>query len=157
MIELPGSFSGITISPSPQRGPEASQRTSLAIFISATASVFSAPCSATSASWPASAANLFGAVMNGSPVIVAIFCGDAHGVLGMRVQTRADRRAAERELVEPAAAPPRPRATARSSCATQPENSWPSVSGVASCKCVRPIFTMSAKAAPSRRAWPEAR
>ena len=35
MIELPGSFSGIRISPMPQRGPLASQRTSLAIFMSA--------------------------------------------------------------------------------------------------------------------------
>ena len=31
-----------------------------------------------------------------------------------------------------------------SSCATYPPNSWPSVSGTASCRCVRPIFTMSA-------------
>ena len=30
--------------------------------------------------------------------------------------------------------------------ATQPEISWPSVSGVASCRCVRPILTISAKA-----------
>ena len=37
MIELPGSFSGIVISPRPERGPLASQRTSLAIFISAAA------------------------------------------------------------------------------------------------------------------------
>ena len=33
MIEEPGSFSGMLISPMPQRGPLASQRTSLAIFI----------------------------------------------------------------------------------------------------------------------------
>ena len=33
MIEEPGSFSGIRISPRPARGPEASQRTSLAIFM----------------------------------------------------------------------------------------------------------------------------
>ena len=31
-----------------------------------------------------------------------------------------------------------------SSCATYPENSCPRVSGTASCRCVRPIFTMSA-------------
>ena len=43
MIELPGSFSGMRSSPRPERGPEASQRTSLAIFISAAASAFSAP------------------------------------------------------------------------------------------------------------------
>ena len=38
MIELPGSFSGIVISPKPERGPLASQRTSFAIFVSAPAS-----------------------------------------------------------------------------------------------------------------------
>ena len=68
MIELPGSFSGIVISPRPERGPLASQRTSLAIFISAAASAFSAPCRFTSASFAASASNLFGALTNGKPV-----------------------------------------------------------------------------------------
>ena len=43
MIELPGSFSGIAISPIPERGPEASSRTSLAILKSDTATVRSAP------------------------------------------------------------------------------------------------------------------
>ena len=47
MMELPGSFSGIRISPSPQRGPLASQRTSLAIFIMSAASAFTAPCANT--------------------------------------------------------------------------------------------------------------
>ncbi len=32
---------------------------------------------------------------------------------------------------------------AASSCATQPETSWARVSGTASCRCVRPILTMS--------------
>src|SRR3989338_7131912 len=43
MIDDPGSFSGSEISPSPERGPEARKRISLAIFITATASVLSAP------------------------------------------------------------------------------------------------------------------
>ncbi len=43
MIDEPGSFSGMLISPRPLRGPLASQRTSLAIFISAAARVLSAP------------------------------------------------------------------------------------------------------------------
>ena len=47
MIDEPGSFSGMVSSPSPQRGPEASQRMSLAIFISAAASALSAPLAAT--------------------------------------------------------------------------------------------------------------
>ena len=44
MIEEPGSFSGMRISARPQRGPEASQRMSLEIFISEPASVVMAPC-----------------------------------------------------------------------------------------------------------------
>ena len=44
MMELPGSFSGMRSSPMPLRGPDASRRTSLAIFMSEAASVFSAPC-----------------------------------------------------------------------------------------------------------------
>ena len=47
MIDEPGSFSGSINSPSPARGPEASQRMSLAIFISEAASVFSAPLAKT--------------------------------------------------------------------------------------------------------------
>ncbi len=50
MMEEPGSFSGIVSSPKPQRGPEASQRMSLAIFISAAAIVFKAPLAKTSSS-----------------------------------------------------------------------------------------------------------
>ena len=50
MIELPGSFSGNRSSPRPERGPEPSQRMSLAIFISAAASVLSAPDASTIAS-----------------------------------------------------------------------------------------------------------
>ena len=69
MIELPGSFSGMRSSPSPERGPEREQADVVArSSISAAASVFSAPCANTSASWPASAANLFGAGTNGMPV-----------------------------------------------------------------------------------------
>ena len=50
MIDEPGSFSGRINSPSPARGPDPIQRMSLAIFISETASVLSAPEAATSAS-----------------------------------------------------------------------------------------------------------
>src|SRR6188472_4721624 len=71
MIDEPGSFSGSTSSPSPQRGPDASQRTSLAIFISDAASVLSAPCACTTPSQEASASNLLGAVTNFCPVYFA--------------------------------------------------------------------------------------
>ena len=73
MIDDPGSFSGRISSPSPARGPDASQRMSLAIFMSDTASVLSAPLANTSASCAASAANLLGADTNGRPVSSAIF------------------------------------------------------------------------------------
>src|SRR5471032_448618 len=65
MIELPGSFSGMEISPMPQRGPEDNQRTSLAIFISDAANPFNAPWPCTSASQVARASNLLGDVTNG--------------------------------------------------------------------------------------------
>ena len=58
MIEEPGSFSGRRSSPRPARGPEPSQRTSLAIFIRLVASVLRAPDAKTVASWPASACEL---------------------------------------------------------------------------------------------------
>ena len=65
MMDEPGSFSGKSSSPRPQRGPEASQRMSLAIFIKATASPRSAAIAATMASSEPCAANLLGAVTNG--------------------------------------------------------------------------------------------
>ncbi|MNR05597.1 hypothetical protein D3C85_1216380 [compost metagenome] len=73
MIDDPGSLSGITISPIPQRGPELNIRTSLATFIKATAVRFKAPESSTMASCAAKASNLFGAVTKGKPVKSAIF------------------------------------------------------------------------------------
>ncbi len=68
MMELPGSFSGMRISPRPQRGPEASQRTSLAIFIRLAASALSAPWAKTRSSFEVRAWNLFSAVTNVLPV-----------------------------------------------------------------------------------------
>ncbi|MDB6158146.1 MAG: iron-sulfur (Fe-S) oxidoreductase [Gammaproteobacteria bacterium] len=72
MMDEPGSFSGNSSSFNPQRGPEASQRTSLAIFMRATASPRTAAIAATIASSEPWAANLLGAVTNGWPVSVAI-------------------------------------------------------------------------------------
>ena len=67
MIEEPGSFAGRISSPRPQRGPEASQRMSLATFINATARPRTAAIAATIASSEPCAANLFGAVRGGCP------------------------------------------------------------------------------------------
>ena len=77
MIEEPGSFSGSTSSPRPHRGPEPSQRMSLAIFISDAARVASAPLANTISSWAARAANLFGALTNGRSVSSAIVAAQA--------------------------------------------------------------------------------
>ncbi len=145
MIELPGSFSGIVISPIPQRGPDASQRTSLAIFIRDTASVRIAAERWTSASCAASASNLLGAVTKGSPVRLAISPATrlANSGCALRPVPTAVPPSASSNTWGSAASM---RTIARSSCRTQPEISWPSVSGVASIKCVRPIFTIPAKA-----------
>src|SRR2546428_8533737 len=73
IIEDPGSLSGMDNSPSPQRGPEASQRMSFEIFMSEAARVSSAPCAKTISSCAESAANLLGWERKGSPVSSAIF------------------------------------------------------------------------------------
>ena len=145
MIELPGSFSGIVISPRPERGPEASQRTSLAILLRAAATVFSAPCANTAASLAAMASNLLGAVTKGSPSAPRACAATRTANSGWALRP------------VPTAVPPRASscrwgsadsrcATPWSSWATQPEISWPRVRGVASCRWVRPIFTTSSKA-----------
>src|SRR5450755_4703039 len=146
MIELPGSFSGIVISPSPERGPLASQRTSLAILNSDAASAFSAPCRLTSASAAAMASNLLGAVTNASPVYLVIAAATRspnRGWVLSPVPTAVPPIASSSTCGSAAAMCAR----ACASCAAYPENSWPSVSGVASCRCVRPILTMSANSA----------
>ena len=62
MIELPGSFSGMRSSPRPERGPEASRRTSLAIFDQRGGERLRARrARAPAPRVPPSAANLFGA------------------------------------------------------------------------------------------------
>src|SRR3954452_21980820 len=60
MIELPGCRLGIEISPMPQRGPEASQRTSLAILVSEAGSVLKAPAVSPAGSLPPRAPNRSG-------------------------------------------------------------------------------------------------
>ena len=73
---------------------------SFAIFISDAASVASAPLAWTIASLAASAANRLGARTNGRPVSSAIFARARLAEPLGRVQPGADRRAADRELVE---------------------------------------------------------
>jgi len=72
MIDDPGSFSGNSSSPRPVRGPDPSQRRSLAILNNVTAADFSPACARTIRSSVACAVNLLAAVTNGNPVIEAI-------------------------------------------------------------------------------------
>ena len=145
MIEEPGSFSGMRNSPSPARGPEASQRTSLASFISVAAVVRSAADAASVASCPASAANLFGALTIGSPVSVAIALAarSANSGWALRpVPTAVPPSAIARSSLCAASM----RAMSPARAAAWAPNSWPRVRGTASCRWVRPIFTMSFQA-----------
>ena len=73
MIELPGSFSGMSSSPRPLRGPEAYQRTSLAIFMRASARTRNEPETWTRASWALRAAKRLSACLNSMPVSSEIF------------------------------------------------------------------------------------
>ena len=68
MIEEPGWRAGRRSSPSPQRGPEASRRMSLAILKSDTAMVRSAPLASTAASRAACASKWSAASRNARPV-----------------------------------------------------------------------------------------
>ena len=150
MIELPGSFAGIVISPSPQRGPEASQRTSFAIFIMLAASPLSAPWAKTTASLLVSAWNLFDAVTKGLPV----------SSLAARATATSNPFGALSPV--PTAVPPRASSWRKgreacscffdcSSISSQPLISCMKEMGTASCRCVRPVLTMPSFSAMRRR------
>ena len=70
-----------------------------------------------SASWAASASNLFGAVTNGRPVIAATFAANSSAKPRRRVEPGADRGAALGQRIELPAAPRRSRAMPLSTCA----------------------------------------
>ena len=80
---------------------------------------------------------------NATPVSVAQLLREARAELRMRVDAGADRRAALRQRAAAAAARSRSRAMPFSTCVRQPDSSCPSVTGMASIRCVRPVFTMS--------------
>ena len=150
MMEEPGSLAGMRISPRPSRGPEANQRTSLAIFIISAARAFSAPWANTSSSRLVRAWNLFSAVRKRLPV---------------RSDTsRATRRSKPAGAFRPVPTAVPPSASSRrgsrlssmscrsrSRLARQPEISWAKEMGTASCRWVRPDFTTPRFSSSSRR------
>ncbi len=77
MIDEPGSFSGITSSAKPARGPKDIRRISLPILYSETAKVRKVPESCTKASCAPWTVNLLGAVTKGKPVRLAISAATA--------------------------------------------------------------------------------
>mmetsp|Transcript_5595 Transcript_5595/g.14993 ORF Transcript_5595/g.14993 Transcript_5595/m.14993 type:complete len:224 (+) Transcript_5595:281-952(+) len=145
MIELPGSLDGSRSSPMPQRGPEPSSRISFAIFISETAITFSTPWHSTSASCAASASNLFFAAVNSSPHCL-LSCAQTAVSKPLRVLRPVPTAVPPMASSHTRGSTPFARSSAYSSCCAKPENSCPSVSGTASWRCVRPIFTIELNA-----------
>ena len=158
MMELPGSFSGMWSSPMPHRGPLASQRMSLAIFMRLAAKAFRAPWANTRASLLVRAWNLLASGVKSAPVISR----------SRRHTTSSYPSGALRPV--PTAVPPmasfcnsgkavRSIRQGASTSSRQPETSWANRRGVASCRWVRPMRIRSGypsssfrKAAASRSA-----
>ena len=61
----------------------------------------------------------------------------------MSIQARAYRRSADRQIIKAVQRIFKPFNIAVEQCKPNREISWPTVSGVASCRCVRPILTTS--------------
>ena len=139
MMEEPGSFSGMLISPSPSRGPDASQRMSFAIFIRLAASAFSAPCANTSSSLEESSWNLFSASVKLPPVRMLIWFAvslpNPSGALSP-VPTAVPPMASWLSPVMASAI----WTLFLSSILRQPEISCENAMGTASCKCVLPLL-----------------
>ena len=142
MIELPGCSSGSAISPMPQRGPEPSQRMSLAILVSVAAAPRSAPDASTSASCAASASNRLGAWRSGIADLLAPSSRSRGGAnSGIGVDARADRRAAQRPAPTARRASPRRGGWSSPASPRSPRTPGPRRIGIASIRCVRPILT----------------
>ena len=144
MMLDPGWRSGRWISASPVVGPEDIQRRSLQILVRPTAKVRSTPLSSTSESRVPWASKWSRASVNGWPVSAGERLDHRGGEAGRGVDAGADRGAAERQLAD--AGEHRLRAARRRSgtVAAYPPNSWPSITGVASIRWVRPDFTTPA-------------
>ena len=150
MMEDPGWVAGRTSSPRPQRGPDPSQRMSFAILERLTAMVLSSPDASTTQSRVAWASKWFRASLKS---------------ILRRFESRSATAAPKSGWVlipVPTAVPPIGRFSASrtiarphrmidsSTWAAKPENSWPTRMGVASCRCVRPVLTISSHRAAFR-------
>ncbi len=158
MMLLPGSFSGRASSPRPHLGGRCrGRRTSLAIWKQETARVRIALLAATSAFVSGQRGELVRRGAKRRAGESGDLVRDQLGPLGMGVESRSDRGPASsasswRPSSVRSSAP-----SQNASCAAQPLNSCPSVSGVASIRWVRPTLTMSLNASllasmPFRRA-----
>ena len=117
--------------------------TSLAIFNKTPANVRSAALDATIASWPDKAANLFRRRDEWLPRRRRQPGRDDFAKARVGIHASADRRSTNRQLAKcwQGAFNALP---GSSNWVAQPEITWPSVSDVASCRCVRPSITTSA-------------
>ena len=100
MIDEPGSFSGSVSSPRPQRGPEASQRMSLAIFISEAASVFERAAGEDELVVGGERGEFVGMRAERQAGQLGDLAGGALGEFGMGVEPGADGGAADGQIVE---------------------------------------------------------
>ena len=139
MIDEPGCSAGSSISPRPASGPEFIQRRSFAIFMSAHASVRNWPESSTEESCAEMFSKKLSPDSNLKPVALV---SSAATVLPNFSSAL---------MPVPTAVPPSGRRRRRFSessmrsiavriCADQPPSSCPNVTGIASIRCVRPVF-----------------
>uniref|UniRef100_A0A1I8JR91 HOOK_N domain-containing protein n=1 Tax=Macrostomum lignano TaxID=282301 RepID=A0A1I8JR91_9PLAT len=146
-VELQVALAAPIVTATPQRGPEPSRRKSLASLVSEQAVVLSEPLSSTSASWLASASNLRDATgagpfvphLNGRPVRRASAAATSSpnpGQLFSPVPTAVPPMASWWTSTKLASI----RRRSQSSWYTKAPNSWPTVSGVASCRASRSRF-----------------
>ena len=133
MMEEPGSFSGMRISPRPHLGPLASHRTSFAIFSMSAAMALTAPWAKTISSLEVSAWNLLPAVTKCFPVSAetssATFTSKPAGAFKPVPTAVPPSASSERGLMESFTS-----STSLSREALQPEISWENAIGTASCR-----------------------
>ena len=154
MIELPGWSAGRSISAKPARGPEAIQRRSLAILIMLIAIVRSTPLVSRTASSVFWAWKWLSVSQTWTPAISV-------RILAARVANSGCALMPVPTAVPPSGRSPSSswacfsRRSARSACPAYPWNSWPSRTGVASWRWVRPVLMtgISSSAFCSSAAW----